>query len=270
MIIVGKKKYEIPGLKTSCWIDDSKIKYVTDKDKREREARGIIGHTHKGVKGDLLPGVGPNTTIDEKLALYQVTTKRYVSWDYTIDGNADVTCQNDPLEDYTWQAGHVNPFTLGFEMVQVHNDGDVYESQINGAVLLIDFLTYVLGIQRQIPWDKKHNRPNLDQIKRLVNGGRDVVGVYGHVNVTSERGEGDPGPYLFIKLKEAGYEIFDYDDEEDLETWKIRQKDLGIPDTECDGIALSKTRNKMIEMGKGNKKGLWVSRPIDNLIKELP
>lgn len=269
MIIINGKKYEIPGIKTKSWVDDSKTKYVTDKDKRERAIRAIVCHTHKGERGKVIPGIGPDTTIDEKLALYQVVTDRYVSWDYTIDGNGDITCQNDPAVDYTWQATTVNPFTLGFEMIQVHNNGDLYESELDSAVLLIDFLTYTLGIQRQIPWNKKKNEPNLKQIKRLLDGGTDVVGIYGHVNQTANRGEGDPGPGIFIKLKEAGYELFDYDKEEDLNTWKERQKNLGFQEKDCDGIALSKTRNKMIELGIGNKNGLWVSRPIDNLIKEI-
>lgn len=96
-IIIDGKKFNIPGLNTVCWDDGNpKIKYVTDKEIRSRQTRLIVMHTHEGIKGQLLEGFGPNTTIDERLAMYQTSTDRYVSWDGTIDQNGDITWQNDP------------------------------------------------------------------------------------------------------------------------------------------------------------------------------
>jgi hypothetical protein len=63
-ITINNKKYDVPNLNTLSWNDEnSKIKYVTDKDDRKRRIRLIILHTHEGIRGDLLDGFGPNTTM---------------------------------------------------------------------------------------------------------------------------------------------------------------------------------------------------------------
>lgn len=262
-IIINSKAFEIPGLKTSCWADPgSKIKYVTDKDPRNRVIRGIVLHTHEGKLNRVLkPGLGPNTTIDERLASYQTNTDRYVSWDYTIDLNGDVTCQNDPWIHYTWHGNNTNPFTLGIEMIQ-ESDGSLYDQQLDKVVLFLDFLTNKLGIQRQIPWNKSKNEPVVTQVPRIRDGnGQNVVGVYGHVNVTSNKGPGDPGFHIFNKLKNAGYETFDFNRNEDMDTWKLRQAQLGLVP---DGLPLKDTVEKLKLAGK--KSGLFIERPIDLLI----
>ena len=230
-IVINKIKEEIPGVKTVSWADnDPKVKYVTDKNKRTRTVRAIVAHTHEGILGKILDGIGPNTTIDERLASYQTQTDRMVSWDYTCDKNGDFTCQNDPLVDYTWHGNGTNPVSLGIEFIQNLPSGDLYKEEIDKGVLFIDFLTARLGIQRQIPWDKTKNKPVLTQLRRLATC-EDFVGVCGHVHITSNRGPGDPGPWLFLALKEAGYELFDINSEEDKKAWKQRQHEhhrLGI------------------------------------------
>lgn len=275
-IVINNKKYEVDGLKTESWLDGNpKVKYVTDKDDRKRRIRLVVLHTHEGIKGDLLDGFGPNTTIDERLSMYQVSTDRYVSWDGTVDQNGDVTWQNDPIKHYTWQAGdsRINQISLGIELVQkiVEENGvkkgNLYKGQLEKTVLMIDFLTATLGIQRQIPWDKARNKPALTQLARLQkDGGGNVVGIVGHVQLTSNRGVGDPGPYVFEALRDAGYELFDISSGEDLTTWKQRQLSLGMSQREADGIPLDDTIALL--KAKGHKHGLWVKRPIDDLLTE--
>jgi hypothetical protein len=205
-VVIGGTREEIPGIASVCWLDGNpKVKYVTDKKKRERVCRGIVCHTHEGVLGELLEGLGPNTTMDERLAMYQTQTDRIVSWDWTQDQNGDVTWQNDPLVDYTFHGNQVCDVTVGFELIQkVRRNskgevvgGDLYSGQIAAAVLMIDFITARLGIQRQIPWDKKRNRPVRGVVGRIAAGGGDVVGIYGHRNITTNRGAGDPGDAIF-------------------------------------------------------------------------
>jgi len=273
-IILNSKKYEIPNLNTKCWDDGIKnVKYITDKTKRTRAARMIVVHTHEGILSNLVTGDGRDSTIDETLARYQTNTDRQVSWDYTVDLNGDVICQNDPFIDFSWQAGNVNGFSLGIEMVQ---DKDpfgsskriLYSKEIEKTVLLIDVLTAALGIQRQIPWNKKQNKPNLKQIKRLSaaeGSGDDLIGIIGHVNITSERGPGDPGEHIFWALKDAGYECFDMDSSEDISIWKQRQISFGMTEKDCDGVPLGKTVAML--KSKGYKNGIYIPRPIDSLIQ---
>jgi hypothetical protein len=264
-IVVNNKRINVPGLHTTCWLDDPSIKYITDKNPRERWLRAIVAHTIHGKSGKLLSGFGPNTDIDTRNARYQVNTAEKVSWDFTEDLNGEWLIQNDPLKDYSWQATSVNPITCGFEMVQLDN-GDLYEGQIQQAVLFIDALTAILGIQRQIPWDKRNNRPVTGVIDRISgsSAGTNVVGIYGHRNQTTNRGKGDPGDFLFIALKDAGYELFDFDAKEDLNTWKQRQANLGLVTSDIDGVSGQKTVAAL--KAQGHKHGLWVKRPVDDLL----
>jgi hypothetical protein len=266
-IIAGNTKHEIPGLKTICWEDSAtdQIKYITDKSDRKQWIRGIVCHTNKGKTGVVLPGVGSDSGQAVKLARYQTNTERQVSWDFTEEQDGVWYIQNDVLKHYSWQAGMVNGVTCGFEMVQ-GEDGSVYEIQIKNAVLFIDFLTARLGIQRQIPWDKKKDKPASKPIKRISEGnGVDVVGIYGHRNQTDNRGFGDPGDHIFYALRDAGYELFDYDNQEDLNTWKTRQTEVLGLTSGVDGVCGPKT----VELLKqhGYKHGMWVSRPMDSLIQ---
>lgn len=269
-IIIKESAYEIPGVKTTSWKDSEakqlKVKEVTDKSPRTTWIRGVVCHTVHGKLGKLLPGLGPNTNLELVYARYQTNTDRSVSWDYTCDLNGDWIVQNDPTKFYTWHAGSVNQITCGFELVQLDN-GDMYEGQVAKAVTFIDFITAKLGIQRQIPWDKKLNRPKRGTVERIAGptAGRNVVGVYNHHHQTTNRGLGDPGPWLPMALRDAGYELFDYDDEEDLKVWKERQmKLLSVAADKADGIPGPETVQLL--KNKGFKHGIYVRRPIDDLI----
>lgn len=260
-VIINGKQINIPGLNSVSYLDGIKwLKQVTDFNHRSESIRMITAHTHKGIKGNVLPGLGPNTTIDEANARYQVNTDRTVSYDYGIDQNGDVSCQNDPVKKYTWHAGSVNPRSLGFELIQTAN-GDLYEGQIQATVLFIDALTALLGIQRQIPWDRARNAPKVGVVARIASGGQDVVGIIGHRNQTTNKGPGDPGDALFLALRDAGYECFDMDKGEDQKAWKERQRALGI---KADGDPLKATVQAL--KNAGHKHGMWVKRPIDDLL----
>lgn len=263
-IIVNNKDYNIPNLVTKSWKDGiSWLKYITDKSPRNKPIRSIILHTHEGLKSSLIQGLGPDTVIDKRLAMYQTNTEREVSWDYTVDTDGSVLCQNDPAIDYSWQAGSINPVSLGIELVQSNINGtrSLYSEQLQKAVLLIDFLTAVLGIQRQIPWDKQRDKPVLTQIPRIQNS-KNYYGILGHVQLTKDRGPGDPGEHIFYALRDAGYELFDISLNEDITTWKKRQETLGIQNP--DGIPGPDTVKRLKETGM--KHGMWIKRSIDDQI----
>jgi hypothetical protein len=269
-IILNEQKFTIPNIKTVSWLDPEAkalgLKEVSHKSKRNTWLRGIVCHTIHGKLGKLLPGLGPDTTIDIAQARYQTNTTREVSWDFTCDMNGDWLAQNDPLKSYTWQATSVNGYTCGFELVQ-HDNGDLYEGQIAKAVQFIDFLTAKLGIQRQIPWDMAQNCSPKATVNRIAGGnhGKDVVGIYSHSHQTTNRGYGDCGPWLPIALKNAGYETYAFDGDDDKAIWKARQKAIGIKTGDCDGIPGPATVKALA--AAGHKHGIYVSRPIDKFIE---
>lgn len=264
-ITINTKDYNIPNLTTKSWKDGiSWLKYITDKSPRNKPIRSIVVHTHEGLKSALIQGIGPSSSTAQALARYQVNTDREVSWDYTVDSDGTVLVQNDPALDYSWQAGSINPVSLGIELVQTNINGtrSLYSEQVQKAVFLIGFLTAVLGIQRQIPWDKQRDKPVLTQIPRIQNS-KNFYGVLGHVQLTKDRGPGDPGEHIFYALRDAGYELFDINLNEDIETWKKRQAVLGILNP--DGIPGAETTRRIKDSGMKN--GMWVKRPIDDLMQ---
>ncbi len=91
-----------------------------------------------------------------------------------------------------------------------------------------------------------------------------MVGVYGHREVSDDRGEGDPGDAIFERLLQAGYERYDFDKQEDIAVWKARQAELnqqlGIS-LGVDGVPGVQTVIALIQAGRPH--GLWTPRPGD-------
>ena len=174
-----------------------------------------------------------------------------------VDHDGSIVCVADLLLDRAFHAGPVNDCTIGIELYQ-GADAELYDEQLVQTVKLVDWLTRRFGIQRQIPHHYK------GPLTRLAAGARDVVGVYGHRDVTDRRGPGDPGDQIFNKLAEAGYETWDLERKEDLTVWKQRQTDLSrssVSPIDLDGIPGLQTCRAL---GAGGRPGgMWVSRPGD-------
>ncbi len=263
-IVLDGEKIATPGLETVSWLDDPKVPKTTDVNPRTQWLRAIVMHTVHGKVGKLLPGLSKPSTRAESYAKYQANTSRDVSWDYTIDTDGTIVVSNDPIKSFTWQATSVNPFTLGIELVQEDN-GDLYEGQIAVAVQFLDLLTRELAdrghpIQRQVPMTMD-GKPVKGVIKRIANSetAKQVVGVYGHRNQTSNRGAGDPGDFIFDALLRAGYKGFNLDANDDVKFWKDIQTRLGL--SPADGIPGRGTQQALI--AAGYKHGLMVTRPGD-------
>lgn len=262
-IIIGGIAHEVPGLRSVSYLDNPTLApRITDSNPRERRVRAIILHTTSGScgRGKVKPGNFPgDDTRGAVLARYQVRTARRVSWDYTVDRDGVVFCQNDPLERASRHATAWNPISVGIELVQ-DADGSLYDDQLAAMVALVDELTRRLRIQRQIAW--RGDAPMLERLARAdekgAKRGADLVGIFAHAHNTKERGPGDPGPAPFRALRAAGYEGFDVAAGEDLATWRDRQRALAIP---ADGIALDQTCAALERSGRPH--GLWVPRPGD-------
>lgn len=219
--------------------------------------RSIILHTTKGKSPVLVKmGAGKFTGVGSKVARFWSTCSKVGGAHLVVDLDGSITCHADLSQDSAQHAGNCNSVSIGIEIYQTEA-GEVYDEQLNATVALLDYLTLRFGIQRQIP------PPEQKQvIYRCTVGGKDVVGIYGHRNVTTDRGPGDPGASIFDKLVHAGYECFKFQKSEDIHVWKERQIMLGFS-VLSDGIPGKQTVAALAK--KGYLGGLWVKRPNDQL-----
>jgi hypothetical protein len=277
MLVADGLIYSVPGARGTAFLEEPSLSVESARDSRPRPKgtwiRGIVVHTRMGLPVVLRSGDGPNVGWDKVLAKRFANDERQASCHVAIDADGSYACLADLIRTVTYHAGHVNEITVGVEMYQ-GADGVVYESTLETAVLVCDVLTRVLGIQRQYPREHQICRrfasptAGVSREKKLahvVGGARgmDFCGIYGHRNVTRNRGPGDPGDEFFNKLAAAGYEGWHVDAGDDLDVWSERQQALGIDPDDCDGIVGPMTRSRIEH--KGRPWGMWKPRPGDGL-----
>lgn len=261
-LVIDGKSENVAGLHAISYLDDPNIPRLSKgRDARPRSTRwirGIVLHTTKGIPGgrdkrrqEIRPGFGPGGDRGERVARYWSSDPKQSGAHLVADFDGLITQLADLQLECAYHAGPVNDVTIGIEIYQ-GGDAELYESQLDVTVHLIDFLTRRFGIQRQMPFEYDGVQP------RLEAGGRNVVGVYGHRDVTGTRGHGDPGDAIFDHLRAAGYEGNDLRSNNDLRRWENRQKLLGI---DSDGIPGPATVRALAAAGR--KHGMWVARPGD-------
>jgi N-acetylmuramoyl-L-alanine amidase len=259
----------VAGLQCASWRDKPAIPRLSvGGDSRTRSTkwvRGIVLHTTKGIPGGhdkrpqvIRPGLGTDRGDDIKVAKFWSTEARPSGAHLVVDRDGSIVCLADLLLEAAYHAGPVNDVTIGIEIYQ-GSDAELYDGQLEVVVRLVDWLTRRFGIQRQIP----HHYGG-HPITRLAAGGRNLVGVYGHRDVTDRRGAGDPGDEIFRRLAAAGYERWDFGAMSDLLAWRERQVALAAESHQAldiDGIPGRGTRDVLASLGRPH--GLWVHRPGD-------
>ena len=121
--------------------------------------------------------------------------------------------------------------------------GGCYAASYAAAVEITCIDTSKVGVQWQVP--DKYRGP-LDRFDD--DGGRTVIGVVGHRDITGRRNRHDPGDHIFVRLEARGFEAFDYKAGEDLDVWAHRQEWLkaeGLYAGKVDGVAFLKTRDAL-------------------------
>jgi hypothetical protein len=259
-LVVGGKELQTP-FDTVTFLDNPQCKLgprsVRKRGSDEQKGLcGIIVHTTGGIPGgkDLRPqvlksGAGPSTNAGPKYAsMWQTDLSKFGGAHCLVDFDGKVYQCCDLLLDAAYHAELANGRTIGIEVCQDRSDAGLYEIQVKSNVKLVSWLTAQFGIQRQIcklPYEGKPVDCLAGKLTRY--------GVFGHRNLTSKRGSGDPGDYLLQALSNANYEEFDFDTGEDLEIWKNRQGSLGL---KPDGVPGPATVAALKEAGYHN--GLWV------------
>lgn len=260
-MILGGQRVKVPGNVVLNWLDGSCAPMATDLTVRHVPPQNITLHTNTGQPHDPLLELTANASNACRLAIYQTTTEREVSWDFTVSRLAYILQQNDPLAYYSWNASQMNGYTLGIETEQGPG-GVLSVAAIDALVRLVDALTRSLGIQRQIPAVMVGGRlvPDRRVLARfgVGEGGKTFFGILGHRQVTTNRGPGDPGDAIYQAFLDAGYEGFDLSTWDDYRAWFPRQAALGVPQSGKPGpetVAALKAA--------GFRHGMFVWRPGD-------
>ncbi len=233
---------------------------TTGKDCRPRPGRVQQVILHKTIADDpekILEGVGPAggaektarywQSCDGKVQPYKNSGAQLVTGDDGI-----VACLCDLALVEAFHATVSNALSIGIETREQHGGG-VYQAALDATVATTITICRTLGIQLQVERGPYGGHPT----PRMLDGGHDMVGVFGHRANTEDRGRWDPGDILFDMLRAHGAESFDFDGREDIATWKARQLALSAKghNLAIDGIPGAATTAAL--KAEGYVDGLW-------------
>lgn len=224
-LLIGGALHEVPGVEclspgagSPSWLRLAPGDYCQRKTKWVRQ---IVAHTTKGIAPQTIrPGKGAGGK-DRVVAEFWRGDPNHSAAHIVVDTDGSVACLADLATICAYHATTANDWSVGIEMYQ-ESDGGVYEATLASTVAVCRTICDVLGIPYQMHHAAYRNAP----VERLVPGGRDCVGIYGHRDQTDRRGLGDPGGAIYARLRADGCEGFDFGRREDLDKWIGRQQKL--------------------------------------------
>lgn len=261
-LVLNGQVHEAPGLTCTNWLDDPRLRLKRE-DYRTRPAdtwlRAIVLHTTKGIPGGddlrsqvIKPGLGPSVDAGLRCVNSWSLSPAVAGAHICIDFDGEIFQFCDLVTEAAQHCPGWNQNSVGIEIYQGAG-AELYDGQLDVTVLLCDWLTKTLGIQRQIP------HQYIGPVRRFIDHPMTVVGVIGHRDVAHNRGRGDPGSEIFKKLGAAGYEDFNFNQDLDRAEWRRRQRELGIDP--ADGIPGKGTVAGLRVAGYVH--GIWIERPGD-------
>ncbi len=250
---IGGQLFELPGV-TVMGPGDLPWIRLEARDYRLRPPgtwiRQVMNHTTWGKwPMPILPGAGPDGG-EKMIADYWHTSEEGKSQSggahIIVDFDGSAVCLVDLALVQAYHATWSNPFSIGIEMLQT-NAGGVYEATLATTVKINRFLCDRFGIPYQVPSRVYDGHP----IPRMIKGGPDMAGCFGHRDNTEDRGRGDPGDDLTRRLIADGAEPLDFNAREDLHVWRARQRRLVILGEKLidDGLAGPQTIAAMRRQG---------------------
>lgn len=270
-LIIEGKEVTVPGITVRNFKDEPNLALrvgrsdgANDGGTRTLPVSLVVLHTTKGIPGGsdkreqvIKPGFGPDTKAEDRTATFWSTDPTSSGAHIVVDHDGSAACLADLKTVCAYHAGQfeVNNRSVGIEIFQ-GNDAELYEGQLDVVRKIVDTITATFGIQRQIP-DRYPNNTPIPRLQKL--GGRDLIGVVGHRDVSDQRGKGDPGDAIMNVLANNGYEKFDFFAEKDKEVWKARQASIKTRFLTADGIPGKQTTAALLDLGYEH--GLWVLPP---------
>lgn len=201
---------------------------------------------HKTIADDpekVLDGAGPSGGAQATAEWWQSSDgvhnpKRYSGAHLVTGEDGVVACLADLANFEAWHATVSNKWSVGHE-TREKVGGTCWRASLEATVATCLAACEAMGIWPQVPSREYDGHP----MKRMLNGGPDMVGIFGHRDNTEDRGKWDPGEELFSMLRAGGVEAFDFDAYQDARVWKGRQMTLAAlgHDVDVDGIPGPKT-----------------------------
>jgi len=177
---------------------------------------------HKTLADDpevLVAGKGPPGA-SHKTADYWAGSPLHGGAHLVTGHDGIVACLADLWLVEAYHATVSNRYSVGHETCELVG-GRFYEAAAHATIEVCLAGCEALGIQLQTP-KKGHYKGH--PWKRMLDGGKNCVGIFGHRDNTEHRGRWDPGEILFEMLRDRGVESFDFAAEEDLHVWMDRQR----------------------------------------------
>jgi hypothetical protein len=187
--------------------------------------RQVIIHTTKGLWPQYVKaGSGPGGK-DKAVADFWRGDPQHSAAQLVVDRDGSVACLCDLAKCAAYHATTSNDWSVGVEMYQ-DPDGGIFEATFASTVAIVTIICEHMGIPLQIP----SRQYDGSIIRRMIQGGKDMAGVFGHRDQawdfkksTSSRGRGDPGDEIYRRLAVVGADRLDFENRRDVELWRARQ-----------------------------------------------
>lgn len=205
---------DCPGGRPWCRLDPRDYRM------RRETVRQVVMHTTVGADSQrVIPGRGPGGHAERTARAWQEDPSQS-SAQLVVDSDGVVACLADLARICAYHATVSNEYSVGVEMHQ-EADGGVYDATLSAATLLVSALCEILDFPFTVVSDPYIGHP----IPRFArDGAPDFYGVLGHRHNTEQRGWGDPGDEIFLRLVAAGGERVAAERGQDLQLAAGRQR----------------------------------------------
>lgn len=212
-LIINGTKIEVNGLKIYDFIQDPTLHLRSPWNYRTRRngerVQQVVMHSTKGWPDHQhkAPQVlhetpaqdsdcGARSTVAYWRSQERSQNPRFAGAHLVIDADGSILCCADLRLDAAYHAGKVNGRSVGIEVFQGKDSG-FFRIQIDVIAPLVGVLCETFNIPRRACMP--YSGPRAD-----FSG----PGVYGHRDLTNDRGFGDPGDIIMQALLDAGWDAF--------------------------------------------------------------
>ncbi len=228
-LLINGRLVQVEG-ETIIGPGDAAWSHLSPGDSRPRDPHFWVRQwfLHKTIADDpeiLIPGTGPSGGAERTVTGWQeefAGSHRFAGAHFVTGHDGVTACLADLVTVETFHATVSNAWSVGHETCELVG-GKCYSAALASAVNVCIAGCRALGIQLQMPRVGSYTG---HPIKRMIHGGEDMVGIFGHRDNTEARGKWDPGEEMFALLAARGVEQWDFDAGEDRDVWGGRQRVL--------------------------------------------